>query len=119
MDILRIGARDRLDQGELSVYFTAGNTGSWGVVALALRSLVGRVRQARNFNSFSARTLRVQTRKTAIDVSTDGEVHHLSSPLVYRMHPAALRVITAGKSDGLHPTEASRETREPVGSSVA
>jgi len=92
MDLLRIGARDHLDRGELSIYY-AGNTGGWGVVALALRSLISRVEQARNFVTLSAREARIEARRHHLDVSADGEVVRMTAPLAYKMHPRALRVI--------------------------
>jgi diacylglycerol kinase family enzyme len=93
MDIIRIGARDRLDGGALSVYY-ARNYGRWGVVSLALRSLLGRVTQAENFESRAVHELLVDAaHERKIDVSTDGEVRRMELPLRYRTRPRALRVI--------------------------
>ncbi len=92
MERLRIGARDRLDAGALSIYY-ASNTGRWGVVALALRSVAGRVEQARNFETLTARDLRVETRARTIDVSVDGEVCAMNPPLHYRIRAQGLRVL--------------------------
>jgi diacylglycerol kinase family enzyme len=98
MDMLRIGARERLDQGALSVYYARG-AGRLGVFTLALRSLLGRVAQAGNFETFTAQELRVETRRRSVDVSTDGEVTRLESPLIYRIHPRALRVLVPANSE--------------------
>ncbi len=98
MDLLRIGSRERLDAGRLSVYYARG-AGRLGLTGLALRSLVGRLEQAGNFESLLVEELEVQPRRRALDVSTDGEVLRLQSPLTYRIHPRALRVIVPA-SDG-------------------
>lgn len=92
MDIIRIGARDRVDAGELSVYH-ARNYGAWGVTGLALRSLIGRVKQADNFETHTARELVVHARPATYNVSTDGEVRRMNLPLRYRTRPLALRVV--------------------------
>jgi diacylglycerol kinase family enzyme len=92
MDVLRVGSRERLDAGALGVYY-ARATGRWGLIALALRSLIGRVAQATNFESMLTGELQVETRRPSINVSTDGEVSTLESPLTYRIRPRALRVI--------------------------
>lgn len=92
MQGLRIGERDRLDAGSLHAYYAA-NAGRWGLVALAARSLVGRVAQSNDFEMLSARELIVHPRRPTVDVSLDGEVCHLTAPLRYRIRPQALRVI--------------------------
>jgi YegS/Rv2252/BmrU family lipid kinase len=94
METLRIGARDRLDAGVLGVYFARGAR-RLDIVALACRSLIGRVEQAKTFEMFTTKELQVETRRPSIDVSTDGEVTRLMSPLVYRVRAGALRVIGA------------------------
>jgi diacylglycerol kinase family enzyme len=83
-----------LDAGVLGVYFARGAR-RLDIVALACRSLIGRVEQAKTFEMFTAKELQVETRRPSIDVSTDGEVTRLMSPLVYRVRAGALRVIGA------------------------
>jgi diacylglycerol kinase family enzyme len=92
MDLLRIGSRERLDAGRLSVYYARG-AGTWGVAGLAMRSVFGRLEQARNFEALLVEELQVEPRHRSIDVSSDGEVLRLPSPLSYRIHPRALRVL--------------------------
>ena len=66
---------------------------------LGLRALFGRLRQTREFHEFLAAELRVETRHRRLRVATDGEVRELESPLHYRIHAGALRVIVpAGES---------------------
>jgi diacylglycerol kinase family enzyme len=87
-----IGRRARLDAGVLSIYVTHRG-GRLGVLALALRALLGRLEQSRDFEATSATELRIESRHTRLLVATDGEVSPLELPLRYRIRPRALRVM--------------------------
>jgi len=93
MEQLDVGSRACLDKGELSVY-TARGTGRLGLVRLALRALLGGLRQERDVLAFTTAELRVGARRRQLRVSLDGEVVVMQSPLHYRVRPGALRVIT-------------------------
>jgi len=89
----RIGERDRLDAGRLSLY-VAHHTGRLGLLRLALRALFGRLRQAGEFDALSAEEIWVETRRPRrLYVAADGEVAVMTTPLHYRVRPKALRVI--------------------------
>jgi YegS/Rv2252/BmrU family lipid kinase len=89
----RIGARERLDAGVLSLY-VAHRTGRLGLLRLALRALFGRLRQSKDFDALSAAEIWVETpRPKRLYVATDGEVNVMTTPLHYRVLPKALRVI--------------------------
>lgn len=89
----RIGGRERLDAGRLSLY-VAHRTGRLGLLRLALRALFGRLRQSKDFDALSAEEIWVETRRPKrIYVATDGEVTVMTTPLHYRVLPKALRVI--------------------------
>ena len=92
MQGFNIGARERLDEGTLSLYVVQ-RTGRLGLLTLALRALFGRLRQARDFDMLCAKKIVIATRHKQIRVATDGEVNRLDSPLHYRICPAALKVI--------------------------
>lgn len=92
MQGLDIGARERLDSGQLSVY-TSRHTGRWGLLRLALSALFGRLRQAADLDMLGTTELAIETRHRQLQVSTDGEVGTLQMPLNYRIRPASLRVI--------------------------
>jgi diacylglycerol kinase family enzyme len=92
MDGLRIGAREALDRGVLSVC-VAQRTGRWGLVRLAFRALFGHIREARDFRAMLARDIVIETHHRRVRVSTDGELCMLDTPLHYCIHAAALRVI--------------------------
>lgn len=102
----RIGGRERLDAGRLSLY-VAHRTGRLGLLRLALRALFGRLRQSKDFDALSAEEIWVETRRPKrLYVATDGEVAVMTTPLHYRVLPKALRVIV--------PEEASSERQNPL-----
>jgi diacylglycerol kinase family enzyme len=92
MEGFEIGERAALDGGRLSLYVTQ-RTGRFGLLRLALRAVLRRLRQARDFDMLTARSLVVDTPHTHIRVATDGEVTLMKTPLHYRIRPGALRVI--------------------------
>jgi diacylglycerol kinase family enzyme len=89
---LMLGRRERLDEGILCVHFTR-RTGRFGLVRLALRALLGRLEQARDFGSLEAPAVEIMTPKRTLAVSLDGELTHLVPPLRYRVHPGILRLL--------------------------
>jgi diacylglycerol kinase family enzyme len=92
MNLLAMGARPRLDGGELGIY-SANRTGRFGLLRLMFRALVGRLNQARDFDILSSRQVRIDTRRRSLRVALDGEVLTLVPPLNYRIHPKQLRVL--------------------------
>jgi diacylglycerol kinase family enzyme len=87
-----IGRRERLDSGALSIYLTR-RSGRRGLIGLALRALFGTLHQTRDFEALRAQTVGIETRHKHPAVAIDGEVAILESPLEYRVHPGALRVV--------------------------
>ena len=92
MSLFSLGARSALDRGELSLY-VARNTRRWGILRLALRALVGRLRQDRDFEALTVPEVEVRTHRRTVKVALDGEVYSMESPLRYRVRPRALRVL--------------------------
>jgi YegS/Rv2252/BmrU family lipid kinase len=92
MEGLTIGSRARLDRGELSVYATS-HTGRLGLIRLALRALLGGLRQDRDLVAFATTSLFVGTRHKRVRVALDGEVTVMEPPLHYGVRPGALRVL--------------------------
>ena len=97
MEGFNIGERKRLDAAQLSIY-VVHRTGRLGLLMLALHALFGRLRQAKDFDVLSAKSIVINTRHKRIRVATDGEVSLMRSPLHYRIRPAALKVIVSGKN---------------------
>jgi diacylglycerol kinase family enzyme len=88
-----IGTRARLDAGILGVC-TARHHGPTGLIRIAIRALVGTVREDRDFTLLAARKITVRTRRHAeLDVSLDGELCRLKPPLHYSVLPRAVRVL--------------------------
>ena len=94
---LRIGQRDDLRAGVLGVYVT-DSPDRWRLLGLGLRALVGRLRQGTDFSSLSTTELRIDTGHRWLRVATDGELRRLATPLHYRIHPLALRVIVPARA---------------------
>jgi YegS/Rv2252/BmrU family lipid kinase len=99
MEGLRIGARTTLTDGLLSIYLTK-RIGRWGLFVLALRALFGRLRLAREFLSFTAKEMEIETRKHRVQVALDGEVMVMATPLRYRIRAGELRVM-APRPEGI------------------
>jgi len=89
---LDIGSRSSLTGGQMCVYVLR-RTGRLGLLLLSFSALVGRLHNARNFDSLCAREVWIETRRRRVAVATDGEVHLMRSPLHYRVRPRDLRVL--------------------------
>jgi YegS/Rv2252/BmrU family lipid kinase len=92
MDLYNIGRRLHLNEGELSVY-VLHRGGRVGLLLLALRTLFGRLRQAKDFEEIRTTHLNIEMRRESVLVAVDGEISIMTSPLEYRIRPKALRVI--------------------------
>lgn len=92
MEGLSIGERKRLDAGVLSLY-VAQRPGRLGLIRFAWRALFGRLAQERDFDVMLADKFDIKTHHQHLHVATDGEVNMLTTPLRYRIRPAALTVI--------------------------
>ena len=92
MEGFSIGERTgSLCDGMLSVYLTQ-RPGRLRLVTLALRALVGRLRQARDFEVLHVTDLVIASRHRKLEVATDGEINELRTPLHYRIRRACLEV---------------------------
>lgn len=88
----RIGGRERLDAGELSLYVTS-RTGRLSLFWLALRGLIGRLAKDKDFTAMNTTEVDIATRHHRLRVATDGEITIMKPPLNYRVIPGALSVI--------------------------
>jgi diacylglycerol kinase family enzyme len=87
-----IGRRARLDKGELSLYMT-NRTGRLGLIRLALRALLGGLRQEKDFLAIRTKEVWIETKHRRLRLALDGEVTNLVPPLHYRVRPGVLRVL--------------------------
>lgn len=99
MESFNIGLRDRLDRGVLSVYIT-NRIGRLRLLGLAVRALVGRLRDDKDFLALSSNEVRIQTRRKRLRVAFDGEIEVMETPLQYRIRQRALRVIVPEDAKG-------------------
>jgi YegS/Rv2252/BmrU family lipid kinase len=94
----QIGSRQCLTDGKLSIYVTERPT-RLRLFGLGLRALTARLRQTDDFRVMTAPTLSIVTRHRNLRVATDGEVRRLATPLHYRVHAGALKVIVPRRTD--------------------
>lgn len=92
IDLYNIGSRESLTDGTLSAYFLK-RSGRWGVLILVLRTLFGRLKQWKDFESIKATEITIDVKKKNVMVALDGEVAVMETPLEYRILPKALNVI--------------------------
>jgi diacylglycerol kinase family enzyme len=92
MEGFDIGKRERLTGGRLSLY-VAQRPGRLGLLLLAVRALMGQLREVKDFDILVAKEILIETRHKRIRVATDGEVTVMNTPLRYRILPGALTVI--------------------------
>ncbi len=90
-----IGERTTIDRGRLSLY-VVHRTGRLRLLQLALRALVGRLDQARDFEVTLAEEIVVESRRRRLRVATDGEITMMTPPLRFRVRPASLVVVGGG-----------------------
>jgi len=88
-----LGGRTTLDTGRLSI-FLAPECGRFEILALPVRALLKRLGNGAPFAAFRADTLTVDVRHPRVSVALDGEIAMMRSPLVYRIRPRALRIMT-------------------------
>jgi diacylglycerol kinase family enzyme len=92
MSLLALGKREALDGGELWLY-VARHRGRVGFASLALRAMVGRLDQARDFVGYAAQEFTIDDRRRMIPIAFDGEVCEVESPLRCRIRPKDLAVM--------------------------
>jgi diacylglycerol kinase family enzyme len=96
------GMRRRVDAGRLFIYAVNASTPT-KLIHLSLLALLGRLRQAQDFDSLCVVEAWIETRRLWVKVSLDGEVARLETPLHFRTRPAALRVIVPEKEIAFEP----------------
>jgi YegS/Rv2252/BmrU family lipid kinase len=92
MESFNIGLRDRLDRGVLSIYITH-RTSRLKLIYLALRAVVGRLRDDKDFLALRSNEVKIETAHKRLRVAFDGEIEVMETPLRYRVRKRALRVI--------------------------
>ena len=105
MKLFSLGERSSLERGELSLY-VARNARRWGIVRLALRALVGRLRQDKDFEAITVPEVEVDMPRRSVRVALDGELFHMESPVRFRIRPGLLRVLAPAPRPPASPAAA-------------
>jgi diacylglycerol kinase family enzyme len=92
IDLAAPGRRESLEDGTLSVFVMRKKTRR-GLIAASIRGLLKRTRRNDMVRLDGVERLRVDSRRSQIPVSLDGEVVRAVPPLDYRIRAKALRVI--------------------------
>jgi diacylglycerol kinase family enzyme len=92
ISLLSVHGRPRLDCGEVCLYLVKGAS-RFALARVALRSLVGRLEQAKDFEARCVPEFWVETARRRLRVAKDGDVLTLRPPLHYRSRPGALHVL--------------------------
>jgi diacylglycerol kinase family enzyme len=109
MSLLALGKRESLDGGELWLY-VASHRGRVGFVSLALRAVIGRLDQARDFLGVAVPAVVIEDRRRMIPIAFDGEVCEVESPLRCRSRAASLPVIVPAPRDDSDRSRAERNS---------
>lgn len=97
MEGFKVGRREKLNAGTLSLYVTR-RVGRWGLIRLALRALLGHLREEKDFEAITTTQVKIDSRRRRLHVAFDGEIDILETPLHYRVRSAALRVIVPAET---------------------
>lgn len=121
-DVSPMVLRSSLSDGVLGIYISRHQSGA-GMAMAFLRAMLGRWKSDPSLEFTKARRLTLGTHGRRVQVSNDGEVDMMSSPLEYRIRPQALTVLrpSGEKSHIVKPAtsetsgaEASRKDRDGV-----
>ena len=92
LDLRGAGTRRSITDGHLCVVAMAKNTRR-GFLAAVARALLGRARKADLVRTSNVSELRVESHRSKLPITLDGEVAAMSPPLDYRIRPKALTVL--------------------------
>jgi diacylglycerol kinase family enzyme len=92
VNVLALGRREALDDGELCLYAIRARNRAHLIWA-GIRGLFGRLDQQRDFLTAFVPELEISANRAALTLSLDGETLTLATPLRYRIRPRALTLI--------------------------
>ena len=90
--LLSIGQRKYLDQGALSLCI-AKDVSNLKLLSFGFHALKGTLVEQKDFNVVGLKECIITSKKTFVDVSHDGEISKMKTPLHYQIMPKALLVI--------------------------
>jgi diacylglycerol kinase family enzyme len=92
VNLLALGQRERLDEGELCLYAIRAR-GRAHLFWSGIRGLFGRLDQQRDFLTAYAAEAEISSDRPLLTLSADGETIRMETPLRYRIRPGALTLI--------------------------
>ena len=92
LELPAAGSRESLSDGKLGV-LVMRSKGRAGFVGATVRALLGRTRGNDMVRLDNVQTLRVDSRRSSLPVSMDGETNYMAPPLDFRIRPGTLKVI--------------------------
>ncbi len=92
LDMPGVPVRTQLDRGNLCI-FMAKTDSRWRLVKIALLALIGKIKNADEFEVRTGTEVTIRPRHPRPHVSCDGEVIRMEAPLRYKIQSKALRVL--------------------------
>jgi diacylglycerol kinase family enzyme len=87
-----IGERKRLDEGSLTICITK-QVSKFRLIVLACKAIIGTLIESTDFNVIGLKEFTIYSKASLIDVSHDGEVSKINTPLHYQILPKIISVI--------------------------
>jgi diacylglycerol kinase family enzyme len=92
LDLGKMGQRDALDDGKLSVFAVSPNS-RVGLIGFGLRAMIGKSDADKDFCALGVcETMQLSAHARTIEVAIDGEIVRLETPLKIKVMPGALEV---------------------------
>ncbi len=92
LDRVGLAQRSRIDTGLLFLYVIRTKR-LIAMMQLVISIMVGKRDSSKDLHT-TTKELEIHSRKKALKVSMDGEVKSMTTPLIYKAHPAGLKVYT-------------------------
>ena len=96
VNLLGLGKRERLDEGELCIYAIRASS-RLGLLWAGIRGVFGRLDQQRDFITAYVTEAEIGADRPTLTLSADGETVRMETPLRYRIRPKALRLIVPAR----------------------
>jgi len=91
-DLFNLGKRTSLKEGKLSIYYP-NYRGRISYVKFIFKTLLGKSDEEGSFNVLHEWNVTLNTKKGELDVSLDGEVIKIKTPLYYKINPKSINII--------------------------
>jgi diacylglycerol kinase family enzyme len=96
VNLLGLGKREQLDEGELCIYAIRARS-RLGLFWAGIRGIFGRLDQQKDFITAYVTEAEIGADRPTLTLSADGETVRMETPLRYRIRPKALRLIVPAR----------------------